>query len=101
MQSFYVYSYPFNFNVLFWKNRKEKKRVYFGNSLIINFNPFLKCIFQSRLVNTVVKVMGDVFPELKQHELHIRDIIAEEEASFGKTLLKVTMSFIYRWPHYS
>ncbi|KAG7018049.1 Alanine--tRNA ligase, partial [Cucurbita argyrosperma subsp. argyrosperma] len=37
---------------------------------------------------TVVKVMGDVFPELKQHEVRIREIIAEEEASFGKTLLK-------------
>ena len=33
--------------------------------------------------------MGDVFPELKQREVHIREIIAEEEASFGKTLLKV------------
>lgn len=35
--------------------------------------------------------MGDVFPELKQHEGHIRDIIAAEEASFGKTLLKVSL----------
>ena len=32
-------------------------------------------------------MMGDVFPELRQHEVHIRDIIAAEEASFGKTLL--------------
>ncbi|XP_015900832.3 alanine--tRNA ligase [Ziziphus jujuba] len=40
------------------------------------------------LVNTVAKVMGDVFPELIQHEMRIREIIAEEEASFGKTLLK-------------
>ncbi|EXC33093.1 Alanine--tRNA ligase [Morus notabilis] len=40
------------------------------------------------LVNIVVKVLGDVFPELKQHEVRIREIIAEEEASFGKTLLK-------------
>lgn len=39
--------------------------------------------------------MGDVFPELKQHEAHIRDIIAAEEASFGKTLLKVRMSVVY------
>lgn len=45
----------------------------------------MKC----RLVDVVVKVMGDVFPELKQHEGRIRDIIADEEASFGKTLLKV------------
>ncbi|RVW65169.1 Alanine--tRNA ligase [Vitis vinifera] len=44
--------------------------------------------FFNSLVNIVVKVMGDVFPELKQREVHIREIIAEEEASFGKTLLK-------------
>ncbi|KAG8644196.1 hypothetical protein MANES_11G108600v8 [Manihot esculenta] len=44
--------------------------------------------FFSGLVNVFVKVMGDVFPELKQNEKHIREIIAEEEASFGKTLLK-------------
>ncbi|KAA0038022.1 alanine--tRNA ligase-like [Cucumis melo var. makuwa] len=44
--------------------------------------------FFNGLVSIVVKVMGDVFPELKQHELRIREIIAEEEASFGKTLLK-------------
>ncbi|KAH1074024.1 hypothetical protein J1N35_026352 [Gossypium stocksii] len=36
----------------------------------------------------VVEVMGDVFLELKQHEVHIGDIIAAEEASFGKTLVK-------------
>ncbi|KAJ8451276.1 hypothetical protein Cgig2_014048 [Carnegiea gigantea] len=40
------------------------------------------------LVSTLVNVMGDVFPELKQREKHIKDIIAAEEASFGKTLLK-------------
>ncbi|WJZ80247.1 hypothetical protein VitviT2T_000181 [Vitis vinifera] len=44
--------------------------------------------FFNSFVNIVVKVMGDVFPELKQREVHIREIIAEEEASFGKTLLK-------------
>lgn len=44
--------------------------------------------FFNGLVSVVVNVMGDVFPELKQHEGHIRDIIAAEEASFGKTLLK-------------
>ncbi|XP_057969998.1 alanine--tRNA ligase [Malania oleifera] len=44
--------------------------------------------FFSGLVKDVVKVMGDVFPELKQHEVHIRDIVVAEEASFGKTLLK-------------
>ena len=40
--------------------------------------------------------MGDVFPELKQHERHIRDIIAAEEASFGKTLNKVSMNMFFR-----
>ncbi|XP_039132084.1 LOW QUALITY PROTEIN: alanine--tRNA ligase [Dioscorea cayenensis subsp. rotundata] len=44
--------------------------------------------FFSGLVGVVVEVMGDVFPELKQHEKKIRDIIAEEEASFGRTLVK-------------
>ncbi|MBA0855228.1 hypothetical protein Goshw_010860, partial [Gossypium schwendimanii] len=44
--------------------------------------------FFSRLVRIVVEAMGDVFPELKQHEARIGDIIAAEEASFGKTLVK-------------
>ncbi|KAB5556646.1 hypothetical protein DKX38_007555 [Salix brachista] len=44
--------------------------------------------FFNGLVNVVVKVMGDVFPELKRNEEHIRETIAAEEASFGKTLLK-------------
>eukprot|EP00262_Sarcandra_glabra_P004427 TRINITY_DN1544_c0_g3_i1.p1 TRINITY_DN1544_c0_g3~~TRINITY_DN1544_c0_g3_i1.p1 ORF type:complete len:1000 (+),score=224.20 TRINITY_DN1544_c0_g3_i1:2-3001(+) len=44
--------------------------------------------FFSGLVNVVVKVMGDIFPELKLHELKIKEIIAMEEESFGKTLIK-------------
>ncbi|KAL1324410.1 hypothetical protein AAHE18_13G087800 [Arachis hypogaea] len=44
--------------------------------------------FFNRLVSVVVKVMGDVFPELKQQEAHIRDVIEEEEESFGRTLIK-------------
>ncbi|XP_073001197.1 alanine--tRNA ligase [Typha latifolia] len=44
--------------------------------------------FFSGLVGIVVEVMGDVFTELKQHESKIKDIIAEEEASFGRTLVK-------------
>lgn len=43
----------------------------------------------SRLVSVVVKEMGDIFPELKQGESNIKCIIAEEETSFGKTLVKV------------
>jgi len=35
--------------------------------------------------------MGDVFPELKQQETHIRNVIEEEEESFGRTLIKVTV----------
>jgi alanyl-tRNA synthetase len=34
-------------------------------------------------------VLGDVFPELKQQEVHIRNVIQEEEESFGRTLVKV------------
>ncbi|MCL7042423.1 hypothetical protein MKW94_013428, partial [Papaver nudicaule] len=41
-----------------------------------------------RLVRVVVELMGDVFPELKHHEVKIRNTIAEEETSFGRTLLK-------------
>ncbi|GAB4857858.1 hypothetical protein Ancab_015764 [Ancistrocladus abbreviatus] len=44
--------------------------------------------FFSGLVSIVVKVMGDVFPELKQHDERIKSTVADEEASFGKTLLK-------------
>ncbi|XP_076917026.1 alanine--tRNA ligase-like [Bidens hawaiensis] len=43
--------------------------------------------FFNGLVKVVVDVMGHVFPELKEREAHIREIIAEEEASFGRTLL--------------
>lgn len=44
--------------------------------------------FFSHLVGAMVRLMGDIFPELKQHEEKIRDIIFEEEASFGRTLVK-------------
>ncbi|KAJ8500056.1 hypothetical protein OPV22_010608 [Ensete ventricosum] len=44
--------------------------------------------FFSGLVGVVTKVMGDVFPELKQYESKIQEILADEEASFGRTLLK-------------
>ena len=61
-----------------------------NQTAIGKFNGFV----QFRLVNVVVRVMGDVFPELKQNEIRIRDIIADEEASFGKTLLKVSVDNI-------
>ncbi|XP_047965383.1 alanine--tRNA ligase-like [Salvia hispanica] len=44
--------------------------------------------FFSGLVQIVVDVMSDVFPELKEHAMKIREIIADEEASFGRTLTK-------------
>ncbi|KAG4979392.1 hypothetical protein JHK82_032637 [Glycine max] len=44
--------------------------------------------FFNGLVSIVVNVMGDVFPELKQQETHIRNVIEEEEESFGRTLIK-------------
>lgn len=47
----------------------------------------------SSLVGVVTKVMSDVFPELKQYESKIQEIIADEEASFGRTLLKVFLIF--------
>ncbi|KAM7495568.1 hypothetical protein LguiB_030177 [Lonicera macranthoides] len=43
--------------------------------------------FFNGLVKVVVEVMGGVFPELKHYEAHIRDTIASEELSFGRTLL--------------
>ncbi|KAG7657024.1 DHHA1 domain [Arabidopsis suecica] len=44
--------------------------------------------FFNGLVSSVIRVMGDVFTELKEHEKKITDIIKEEEASFCKTLAK-------------
>ncbi|KAK6162454.1 hypothetical protein DH2020_002295 [Rehmannia glutinosa] len=44
--------------------------------------------FFNGLVKVVVEVMGDVFPELKEHAIKIREIIADEETSFGRTLTK-------------
>lgn len=58
------------------------------------------CYDGNRLVKVVVDVMGHVFPELKQQEAHIREIIAEEEASFGRTLLHVSLIFIYNLQPY-
>lgn len=53
-------------------------------------------LFTSRLVSSVIRVMGDVFTELKEHEKKITEIIKEEEASFCKTLAKVRAGFNLR-----
>ncbi|XP_073226123.1 alanine--tRNA ligase isoform X2 [Cicer arietinum] len=49
--------------------------------------------FFNGLVNVVANLMGDVFPELKQQEVHIRNVIQEEEESFGRTLVKGIAKF--------
>lgn len=46
-----------------------------------------------RLVDVVVRLMEDVFPELRQHKAKIEEIIKEEEESFGRTLAKVNLAF--------
>ena len=38
--------------------------------------------------------MGPSFPELQKNEEKIKDIITEEEISFGRTLLKVIYMFV-------
>ena len=40
------------------------------------------------LVSTLVDVMGEAFPELKDKQSHIEKVIQSEEASFGSTLDK-------------
>ncbi|CAA7020100.1 unnamed protein product [Microthlaspi erraticum] len=56
--------------------------------------------FFNGLVSSVIRVMGDAFPELKEHEKNITKIIKEEEASFCKTLEKMAfkLSATYGFP---
>lgn len=42
--------------------------------------------FLYKLVNTVVKVMGEAFPELNDKQKHISKVIKAEETSFNETL---------------
>ena len=44
--------------------------------------------FFSGLTGVVVKVMGGMFPELVKAEATIREVLADEEKSFGRTLNK-------------
>ena len=44
--------------------------------------------FFSSLVDTVVDVMGDAYPELRKNKENIKEIIRDEEASFSRTLVK-------------
>ena len=42
--------------------------------------------FFSKIVPTLVAQMGDMFPEIKQKESEVKEILDEEEQSFSKTL---------------
>ncbi len=42
--------------------------------------------FIFKLVPTLVKEMGDVYPEIKEKEKHIENVIRAEEEAFGRTL---------------
>ncbi len=42
--------------------------------------------FFYKLVDAVVSLMGDAFPELKKDPKHVKQIIHEEEESFGRTI---------------
>jgi len=52
----------------------------YGRKLNLN-DPFLY-----KLVDTLVKTMGDVFPEIKDKKNYVKKIIKAEEESFNKTL---------------
>ena len=49
--------------------------------------------FFATLVKTVVELFGEVFPEIVKEEKRVTGIIAEEEESFGRTLLKGVEQF--------
>jgi len=42
--------------------------------------------FIYQIVPTVVEVMGDAFPEIRERQSHVMDVIKAEEESFNKTL---------------
>lgn len=43
--------------------------------------------FINRAATSVVMVMGDIFPELKDHEENILNILKQEESIFCKTMV--------------
>eukprot|EP00978_Attheya_sp_CCMP212_P008675 scaffold20405_cov45-Attheya_sp.AAC.1 len=49
--------------------------------------------FFSKLVPTLVDLMGSAFPELKEQQAHVTAVIQEEEESFSKTLDKGLLKF--------
>ncbi|CAL4932999.1 unnamed protein product [Urochloa decumbens] len=60
-----------------------RRAVHFGHQKLKT-----KPKFFSSLVSVFVQLMGDVFPELKENEKKIQDIIRDEEESFENTLTK-------------
>ncbi|MCL7028808.1 hypothetical protein MKW94_012239 [Papaver nudicaule] len=76
-------SCPGNLGREFVLRRILRRGVCYGREVLNGPKDFL-----SGLVKVVVESMGDVFPELKDHEVNIRNIIAKEEYLFGSTLLK-------------
>jgi hypothetical protein len=49
---------------------------------------YLRVRLHSQLVGVVVKTFGEAYPELVKHQEKIHSVIAEEEASFSRTLGK-------------
>eukprot|EP00579_Thalassiosira_antarctica_P008623 CAMPEP_0201884988 /NCGR_PEP_ID=MMETSP0902-20130614/17659_1 /ASSEMBLY_ACC=CAM_ASM_000551 /TAXON_ID=420261 /ORGANISM="Thalassiosira antarctica, Strain CCMP982" /LENGTH=970 /DNA_ID=CAMNT_0048414011 /DNA_START=17 /DNA_END=2929 /DNA_ORIENTATION=+ len=49
--------------------------------------------FFAKLVRTLVELMGDTFPELREKEEYVTSIIREEEESFSKTVDKGIVEF--------
>mmetsp|Transcript_23991 Transcript_23991/g.35484 ORF Transcript_23991/g.35484 Transcript_23991/m.35484 type:complete len:965 (+) Transcript_23991:130-3024(+) len=49
--------------------------------------------FFAQLVPSLVELMGNTFPELKEKQEHVTVIISEEEESFGRTLDKGLVKF--------
>ncbi len=52
----------------------------FGRELGLH-EPFLY-----KLVPTVIEILGDAFPEIKERANHVSTVVQSEEASFGRTL---------------
>jgi alanyl-tRNA synthetase len=61
--------------------RLLRRAARFGRQQLGMSQPFIY-----KLVPTLVDAMGEVFPELKVNPKRVMDIIADEEASFGRTL---------------
>lgn len=58
-----------------------RRAVRFGRQQLGMRDPFMY-----RLVDTVAEAMGEAFPELRKNPGRVKDLIKDEEVSFGKTL---------------